>query len=116
MLDHVVADHDVEGLGRETIGLDVAEDRLVGVGVVADLVFVDVDDGDVAAAEHIHGQEARGAATGLVDRKPALRQLAAQHLVNAEQAVAGFAGDEVEQGLGVRRGLSLGGCREIDRG
>ena len=103
MLDHVVADHEVEAAGREAIALDVAEDRFLGVVVVADLVLVDVDHGDVGAAQHVERQKAGRAAAGLVDRKPGRRQAGAENAVDGEQAVASLAGRQVEQRLRMRR-------------
>ncbi len=69
MFDHVVADHEIEAVRRKSVGLDVAEDRFLRVVVVADLVFVDIDHGDVGAPQHIERQEAGRAAAGLVDRR-----------------------------------------------
>ena len=69
MLDDVVADHEVEAVGREAMALDVAEDRLLRIVVVADLVLVDIDDGDMGAAQHVERQEAGRAAAGFVDRQ-----------------------------------------------
>ena len=50
MLDDVVADHEIETAGREAIGLDVAENRLLRIVIVADLVLVDIDHRDMRRA------------------------------------------------------------------
>ena len=99
MLDDVVADDEVEAVGREAVDLDVAEDRLLRVVVVADLVRVDIDHRDVGATQHLERQEAGRAAAGFVDPKPGCRQPAAENAVNREQAVARLAGRQFEQRL-----------------
>ena len=73
MLDDVVANHEIEAAGRKPPGLDVAEDRLLRIVVVADLVGVDIDHGDVGTAQYVERQEAGRAAAGFVDREPAGR-------------------------------------------
>jgi hypothetical protein len=45
MLNDVVADHEIEAAGREPIGLDVAENRLLRIVIVTDLVLIDIDRG-----------------------------------------------------------------------
>ena len=68
MLDDVVADHQIEAVRREAVGLDVAEDRLLRVVVVADLLLVDIDHRDMRTLEQFQRQEAGRAAAGFVDR------------------------------------------------
>jgi len=46
MLDHVVADDQLEAVGRELGGLNVSQDFLVSIGVVLDLGLIDVDNDD----------------------------------------------------------------------
>src|SRR5882672_7202111 len=122
MLDHVVADHEVEAAGRKAPGLDVAEYRFLRVVVVAELVLVDVDHGDVSTAQYVERQETGRAAAGLVDRQPGGWQSGAENAVNGEQAFAGLAGRQVEQRLRMRRhqrcGETVGRDRmcEIDGG
>ena len=81
VLDHIVADHEIEAVGREAMGLDVAEDRLLRVVVIADLVFVDIDHGDMGAAQHLERQEAGRAAAGFVDRQVGRRQRLASRML-----------------------------------
>ena len=104
VLDHVVADHEIETVGREAIGLDVAEDRFLRVIVVADLVLVDIDHGDVGAAQHVERQEAGRAAAGLVDREAGRGQRRLENAVNGQQALPRLAGRQIEQRLRMRRG------------
>ena len=114
MLDHVVADHQIEAVGLETIGLDVAEDGLVRVVIVADLVFVDVDHGDVGAMQHLERQEAGRAAAGFVDRKFARRQCRFENTVDGQQALPRLAMHQLEQRLRMLHGLSR--LPVVDRG
>ena len=84
------------------MGLDVAEDGLLRVVVVADLVFVDIDHGDVGAAQHAERQEAGRAAAGFVDRQVGRRQRRFEDAVNGQQALPRFAGRQFEQRLRMR--------------
>lgn len=129
MLNDIVADHEIETAGREPMGLDVAENGLLRIVVVADLVLVDIDHRDMGAPQYVKRQEAGRATAGLVDRKAGRRQLGVENAVNGEQAPACLAGRQVEQRLRMRsrrrravnRRARIGGCigkrrmGEIDR-
>ena len=67
MLNDVVADHEIEAAGREPIGLDVAENLLLRIVIVADLVLVDIDRRDMGAPQYVKRQEAGRAAAGFID-------------------------------------------------
>ena len=90
------------------MGLDVAEDRFLRIVIVADLVLVDVDHGDVGAAQHLERQEAGRAAAGFVDREFALGQSRFENAVNGQQALPRLAMCQFEQRL---RMLHSVGCR-----
>src|SRR5450432_605130 len=99
MLDDIVANHEIEAAGRKPIGLDVAENGLLRVVVVADLVGIDIDHGDVGTAQHVERQKAGRAAAGFINRESARRQFGAENAVYGKQASTRLAWRQVEQGL-----------------
>ena len=99
MLDDVVANDEVETARREAVDLNVAEDRLLRVVVVADLIRIDIDHRDAGATQHVERQEAGRAAAGFVDPELGRWQLPGENAVNGEQAVARLAGRQREQCL-----------------
>ena len=103
MLDDVVADHQVETLGREAISLDIAEDLLLRVVVVAYLVGIDVDHRDMRTLADAERQEAARSAAGFVDRELTGRQFGREDFVNRKQAVARLAGRQIQQRLRMRQ-------------
>ena len=95
MFDDVVADHEVKTVGIKTISLDIAEDPILRIFVVAELFRVDIDRGDLCALQHVERQEAGRPAAGLIDPEPGCRQFGPEEFVGGKQAFARVAGRQI---------------------